>query len=48
MKCKECYFITEIDGKLYTDCELYGVCCLGDEVYECPEEQLEKFKGGTE
>ena len=45
MRCQQCECVTEINGEYFTDCEVYGKCFLGDEVLECPEEQLEEFKG---
>ena len=28
MRCNECYFVSEVDGELLTDCERYGKCDL--------------------
>lgn len=43
MNC-DCPCITEINGKYYTDCEVYGKCWTEDKVYNLPDEQLDEFK----
>ena len=44
MKCCECENVTLINGNWFTDCERFGKCWFGEEVWDIPEEQLDEFK----